>query len=223
MDYFNLFILIIVLLVLVYILYYFFLSTKTTVNSNLLNLNAAVQPYNKVASPAGVRYAYGVWVYVNNLNDVNNTIIGRAGNFRLWIDKTAPILNCDFAMSGNGGTQTTAITNNFPLQKWSFIVISVDNLFVDYYINGKLVKSEKKQLMMKTPPDANTPLYFGNNPFYPFDAYLGKVIRWTNPVDPQTAWSTYLNGNGMGSTMMPYHANLSIIKDNIQTATYNLW
>ena len=33
------------------------------------------------------------------------------------------------------------ITNNFPLQKWTCILVSVDNKIIDVYLDGKLVKS----------------------------------------------------------------------------------
>jgi len=35
------------------------------------------------------------------------------------------------------------ITNNYPIQKWCYIVISVDNNFIDCYLDGKLVLSQK--------------------------------------------------------------------------------
>ena len=224
MNYLNLFVSIIILIILIYILYYFFLSTQSTINKKILNTNIIIQGYDKIDAPQNVRYAYGVWIYVNNLNDINNTIISRDQNFRFYIEPKSPVLHCDLVMK-DGTTQTTAITNNFPIQKWCHIVVSVDNQFIDYYLNGKLIKSEKKQIMLKTPPAVNVPLYLGNSgytPFIPFDAYLGKVIRWTTPIDPQTAWNEYLKGNGV-SSMMPYHANISFLKDNVTTSTYSLW
>jgi hypothetical protein len=225
MNYLNLFVSIIVLIILIYILYYFFLTTQSTINSKMLNLNTIIQPISKIDAPTNVRYAYGAWIYVNNLNDINNTVFSRDQNIRLYIEPKSPILHCDLVMN-DGTTQTTAITNNLPIQKWCFIVVSVDNQFIDYYLNGKLIKSEKKQIMMKMPPNVDTPLYLGNSgytPFIPFDAYLGKVIRWTTPIDPQTAWNTYLSGNGVSTSMMPYHANISFVKDNVTTSTYSLW
>ena len=224
MNYLNLFVSIIILIILIYILYYFFLSTQSTINKKILNTNIIIQGYDKIDAPQNVRYAYGVWIYVNNLNDINNTVISRDQNFRIYIEPKSPILHCELVMK-DGTTQTTAITNNLPIQKWCHIVVSVDNQFIDYYLNGKLIKSEKKQTMLKTPPSVNVPLYLGNSgytPFIPFDAYLGKVIRWTTPVDPQTAWNEYLKGNGV-SSMMPYHANISFLKDNVTTSTYSLW
>ena len=230
MNFFNLLVLIIVLLLLVYILYYYFMGSMTHVSTVLVPLSSAITPYTPLKSATNTRYAYGAWVYVNNLNPNNNTVITRNHNFRLYVTPNAPQLQCDFIMK-NGTTQQTIITNNFPMQRWCFIIVSVDNQFVDYYLNGKLVKSEKKQMMMMMPPDAGTGLTLGNSPkdsfvnmpFVPFDAYLGKVIHWQTPVDPQTAWTTYLNGNGVSNKIFPYHANLSFIKDNVTTGTYSLF
>lgn len=229
MNALNLSVLIVVLLIFIYILYYYFFSTITYINSTIVNLNSAVAPYSKLDAPKNVRYAYGVWVYVNNLGP-SNTIICRptsnsatTKNFNLYLDTTTPTLYCYIQNTDATKTQATAITNNFPIQRWCFIIVSVDGQFIDYYINGKLVKSEKKSTILASPPDGNTPLYLGNSPFQPFDAYLGRVIRWSSAIDPQTAWDTYLSGNGTSNSISPYHANLSIVKDNVTTSTYKLW
>jgi hypothetical protein len=132
-------------------------------------------------------------------------------------------------MTTNGGTsQSTIITNNFPVQRWCFVLVSVDGQFIDYYINGKLVRSEKKQsntpLAIPSSDSSAYPVILGNpSGTPPFDAYLAKIIHWSAPVDPQTAWSTYLSGNGLVNTLMPYHANLAFIKNDVTTSTYQLW
>jgi len=207
------------------------MGSMTNISTVLVPLTGAINPYTPIKAPTNQRYAYGAWVYVNNLNPNNNTIISRNNNFSLYIQPDAPQLNCDFKMK-TGPIETTVITTNFPLQRWCFIVVSVDGQFVDYYLNGKLVKSEKKKGMLAPPPDVGTGLSLGNSvgdvfkrigTFVPFDAYLGKVIHWQSPVDPQTAWSTYLNGNGVSNRVFPYHANLTFSKDNAVTGSYNLF
>ena len=44
------------------------------------------------------------------------------------------------------------ITDNFPLQKWVCIGLSVDSQFVDGYIDGKLIRSQRFKTGTNTMP-----------------------------------------------------------------------
>jgi hypothetical protein len=48
-----------------------------------------------------------------------------------------------------------------------------------------------------------------------FDIYLSKFQRWTDAIDPQTAWNSYYAGNGQSGSMSSYGAKLSITNSNI--------
>jgi len=101
-------------------------------------------------------------------------------------------------------------------------------------LNGKLIKSEKKTEYLAQPtdvgiPTTNTALYLGNagTSSYnatPFDSYVANFQRWTSPIDPQTAWTTYLAGNGQSNQYLSsYNVNFQILKDNVQQATFSLY
>ena len=122
------------------------------------------------------------------------------------------------------------ITDNFPLQKWVCILLSVDNQFVDGYIDGKLVKSQRFYItegghMPKQPPSGDTPILLGNTRGG-FDAQIADFRRWTQPVDPASAWELYLNGNGQQSTMSKlstYGVDVSVLKNNEETTKFSLF
>ena len=135
-------------------------------------------------------------------------------------------LNCIMSPTGNNpdvitsnGSEQSAIiniTNNFPLQKWVYIVVNVDNTIVDIYLDGKMVKSLQ---IKQVTPDIASDLYIGNG----YDSVLTYLQRWSYALDPQTVWNSYMNGNGssMLSQMGAYHANVQISQNNVVQG--NMW
>jgi hypothetical protein len=217
-------ILAIVVVVLFYILYKYFLvkSTELSKTASLSATNPAIPITN---NPSSLRYAYGIWIYVNSWNTgVSKTIFSRTNNIKLYLDSTAPVLKCDIAMNG-GAKKTLEITDNFPLQKWAHVVVSVDNQYVDAYLDGKLIKSGRMgdgQNGPATPTGKDIIIGGGTT----FDAYISKFQHWAEPVDPQTVWSEYMFGNGQGGMknfISSYGIDLSIIKDNIEQSKYSIF
>jgi hypothetical protein len=98
------------------------------------------------------------------------------------------------------------ITNNFPIQKWVHVVISVDNTSIDWYIDGKLITSQQ------LPSVAYVTDSYGIG-FGVFDAYLTGFVRNDYPLDPQTVWNKYMAGNGIKTAMASYSLSATIKKD----------
>ena len=227
----------IILIILVYVLYKYFTVSSTTLVPSA-SLTAVIPAVTAINSPKNVNYAYGVWLYVNTWDKaVNKNIFTRNQNIKLSLDKTSPTLKCDIYMN-DSTWKTINITDNFPIQKWVYIIISVDNQFIDCYLDGKLVASN--QLTIKktdgtfaipaTPLDIkDNAVFLGNSDatygaFTSFDAYVTKFNRWTSAVDPQTAWNAYMEGNGKGSASVlgDYGINMTILQNNVQQGTYSL-
>ena len=152
-----------------------------------------------------------------------------------WTSTTA-------ASGDNSHWKSVTITDNFPLQKWTFILVSVDGQFVDCYLDGKLVVSNRLYLKIGStntfnypavPPDTTgstaqvgstgSAITLGNASGG-FDAYIAKFNRWTSALDPQSVWNAYMEGNGQTTSnpISGYGVNLSILKNNIQQSTYSL-
>jgi len=213
-------------IIIVFLVYYLYVNyigaVKTMAKSADLN---SVQPtITNIDKPANLNYSYGVWLYVNSWNNSSTkTIFGRTNNIRLYLEQNTPTLKCDITTTSNQN-ETIIITDNYPLQKWVYIIVSVDGRIVDCYINGKLVKSQKLSNDTAQPSDAvASPIVMGN-----FDATLANLTRTITPMDPQTAWNNYNNGNGMSGSgglfsMGSYGANLSLIKDSIQFSNIKLF
>jgi hypothetical protein len=144
----------------------------------------------------------------------------------LYLDSTAPVLKCDFGMNTNT-YNTVTITNNFPIQKWTYVTISVDNQFVDCYLDGKLIKSSIVADTNGNPPltgSLNTKLNIGNSNGTSFNALIAKFQFNSSPLDPQTVWTNYLSGNGMNSlTSSNYGLNVSVLRNNAIQNVYTLF
>lgn len=221
----------VVLVILVYVLYKYYMVGSTTLSTNA-SLKIANPPITSLTEPKSVRYAYGIWIYVNTWDStIQKVIFNRANNITLYLDKLTPSLKCDVAMNDNT-KKTILITDNFPLQKWVHIIVSFDNQFADAYLDGKLVKSQRvydkgsattSPSMPAIPPDSTSPVILGGNNF---DATVTKFNRWTKPMDPQTAWNEYMSGNGQGylsKSPSTLSAKLAFFKDNVEYSKYSVF
>lgn len=221
-------ILIVVILVLLYLLYAYFTDSSTELIQTA-SLLTTVPPSENISRPTNTRYGHSVWIYVNTWdNTANKTIISRENNFKLYLDQNSPILKLDVYMNDDT-YETMIITNNFPLQKWVNISISMDNQFADAYIDGKLVRSQRfykdSDVTPKMPPGKDVNLYLGNKDSGNFDAYATLLKRWTAPIDPETAWDNYMKGNGsskMASALNDIGIDLSILQNNTEIKKFSL-
>jgi len=207
----------IVVVLLLWYLYTYYLSATSLSNGqvNLNNGTVTVSAKN-LANPGSANFSYGVWVYVNSWNNqVTKTIISR-GDFNITLDASKPTLKFQLPTAGK---DTVTITNSFPIQKWVYIVVSVDGTTMDAYLDGKLVLS--KQLTGPIVSNTTTDLLLGdknNNP----DIYLTKVNWWPTAMNPQLAWNYYLQGNGLPSSSN-YNVKLEVLQDNVQQKQFTLF
>ena len=215
----------ILVIALLYVLlrYYGGNSSKLISITSLMTGNAAIPVSNMSSS---TRYALGIWVYVNSW-DTNKikTIYSLPGKVVLYLDSMRPAMNVDFYIKGNVNPSTICITENFPLQKWVYVTVSVDNSFADLYIDGKMIKSTKLEGIQSDATESN--LYLGGSPASLNDIVVARFVKWTNPLSLSEVWNEYLKGNGSSNAfykmMSSYGININILKDNVKTSTYKLF
>jgi len=104
--------------------------------------------------------------------------------------------------NGSYFIESIPITTNLPIQTWTYVLLSVSTNagnYADCYLNGKLVVSQKLQYVPANLGGV-TALNYKNNFGYStgpiYDIYLNKVFWLGSPIDPQTAWTYYNEGNG---------------------------
>ena len=217
---YTLIILGIVVAILIYVLYLYFSddSQQVTDYHNLTDSAMVIQEKD-LKQHSSTRYAYGIWVYVNSWSTSSEKIIFKRGSTETSTDSLKVSLgqqtpSLTVTLNTNTGDHNMLVTNNFPIQKWVYIVVSVDGNLVDTYLDGKLVKSQQFQGIPEVPS--------GNLESNKFNAYVARFKRWSHPINPQTVYDEYMKGNGQGSMIGAYGVDVSVLKDNIEQRKFSL-
>jgi len=90
------------------------------------------------------------------------------------------------------------------------LIVSVDDKYIDMYMNGKLIKSIQ-DTNIETPSSTSTIEYGVTN------CYLAKLSRTSMATDPQTAWDKYTAGNGenpMAKYLSSFGLSMTLQKNN---------
>jgi len=213
-------ILAIIVIILIYILYVYFVSKSNVLASTASLLNGNNQPMTTINSGQSTQYAYGIWVYVNTWNTTTQKIIyTRGNNIALYLAPDKPSLYCQISQVQVPQSGPILITDNFPIQKWTYVVVSSDTMIIDCYLDGKLVNSNK---LLSTPstPANGSPMILGSG----WDCYIAGFQNWAGPIGPQQVWDSYLSGNGNAVSRFfgQYSVNIAVNKDNVQQSSYTM-
>jgi hypothetical protein len=211
----------VILIVLLYILFIYF-SVDKALLQEYVHLDDTLDPITDLEKPESTRYAYGFWIYVNTWDSsMSKTVLEVDNNVKIYLDQQTASLSVEVTTGAQ--YQSTAdpirVSSNFPLQKWVHVIISIDNEFVDCYMDGKLVRSARiyedfgGTYLKPSIPPSNASIKLAP---VPFDAYLSKLKRWTYPINPQKAYDDYMEGNGQGgfAGIPVYGLDLKVLKDN---------
>lgn len=224
---------VIIVIIIFFIIRSYFFSTKTLATNINLKDNPVDISSGEITNPASVLYSFGTWIYVNSFQ--NNRIITyrdpttppsatNPSRFSLVLGGSEhnpdamnkPVLTA--ILNVNNKPEMIVITRNFPIQKWVYVVVSVDTVFCDCYLDGKLIVS--KQIPQILTGQSGS-IKFGKFSGVNGDIILTKVSRWDYPLDPQTVWNEYSTGNGLSQA-----ADLSIalnVKTDSSTKEYKIY
>jgi hypothetical protein len=209
--------LIIIIVIIVYYTYYYL--TNNSLTSGLQDLSKQiVVSYDKLINPNAMTYSYQCWLYISS-STVSSPIFYRKSSDgsthnEFEVDLSGQILELKAGTGSTAPIKIMTITNNFPIQKWTYLVVNVKNLKTfEAYINGKLAKTINiDSTSTITPTFKTSALHIGNNGI---TGYVTKFIRQDKILDAKTIWETYLSGNGLTSyfnSFIPYGLNMSISK-----------
>jgi hypothetical protein len=231
----------VLLIVVTYLVFFVFTGSQSLTAKVDLGSPQTAIPSGDISDPGSVRYSFETWVYVYQFDGTGGKHLFSRGstststsahskNIGLKFADTSPILNLEYTVFGTEGTgtgqistadkyKTLAISNNFPIQTWTQVIVSVDNNYIDVYMNGKLVKSINVTLEA---PSTSSSIEYGTP-----KAYLAKFVRNTYPIDPQTAWDHYSSGNGISSSVKSmignYGATITFNKDAAEYSKLQLF
>lgn len=187
----------IVLVVVLFILYKVFTEKKTKLETDR-KLSVKSHNYEDLKNPVSPNFYIAIWLYVHSLNstDGNNVIY--------LIKNDSDTIKFKLDITGNGTLRyyqhisdlsgNTAIMDNFPLQKWTHVIINfTSGNLIDSYVDGKLMKSQELNNTLTT--DYNYKLTEGTTN-KTADANVAGFERVPQAITPKEAWDKYLAGNG---------------------------
>jgi len=206
-------------------------STASKLTGELYLMTTPTEiPADKLSKPDSTRYSYGIWLFVNTWNPPTGTdvrtIFYREADVHLYLDASDSLkLILKPTSTRTGGTEIL-LTNNFPIQKWVYIVMSIDNTIIDVYLDGKLVKSVA---VSQVAPNPEKPVKFDSLPSNTpgWDAYISNFERITTPLDPRTVWDMYMKGSGSNMSVSKmvgnYNLNLMLLKNGERSQQLKLF
>lgn len=132
----------------------------------------------------GIEFSYSMWVYLDgyDLSSSSPKILFYKGSNIFEPNKQLPVIYCPLIFL-NGKTNVMHVEMNtysnpkqgvtipdIPINKWLNIVVAVNQINMDVYINGNLAKSLK---LDSIPRQNNGDVFI--NPGKGFDGYISKV------------------------------------------------
>jgi len=206
-----------------------------TFSSNINEFIAFCSSSSKVETSSTISSDFIGKTLPNNSSYNINVVSGNPKNVCTFsMDDNTPTLYANITTKDTVNNnqcyiESIPITTNMPIQTWTYVVVAVSSNagnYADCYINGKLLVSQQLKYVSYnygTTTTSDKPIV--NTFVFPkmstaatiIDVYLTKITWIGNPIDPQTAWYYYNQGNGNPSgpgTMSSYHLEVDFTKDS---------
>lgn len=221
----------VILCVIIYMMFRFISEQGKTVTS-IVTLDGSTAnpdvPFSSLSSPTSSRYYLSFWINVVNAPSNETTlfkIVNASGTDIVKVNLTSTSeLKYSMTEQSPGTTNSHTIMTNFPLQKWVYVILSVDGKTIDLYIDGKMIRSENLvNLPEATKIDSK---FVFTNTFSTAVVHMAKFERIPTAVDPSTAWSNYIAGNGgnyFSNLLSSYGATFTLTKDNLDVNKFSLF
>ena len=218
----------IIIVILIFLIYLYYYSSVSPL-IEYIDLNKPGETTISIMNnnPKSTRFAYSIWIYVNTWKKMSPPNTGTKAFFYrdkevgFAFDSEKPILYCYFKNNAgfrdSDNTNTITITNNFPIQTWTNVILNVDGYYLDIYINGQLTNSVVLVSQYTTQTESITINGDGDGDKKGnlYDIYLANIKRWGVPINPQTAYYEYLYGlQQLPKDSSSYNFKLSLLKDN---------
>jgi len=219
------------IIVLIYILMHVLYAKNALVKQQYLGTGLIPIPMTTLKDYQTTSYFYEIWIYANSVNkaelfsSLNKAGASNpAGNIFYVTNSISLDLyqNTELYVNVHNTNSVNSydpyiVTKSFPIQKWQQVIIHVQNYLMDFYLNGKLVKStELTSTNGIKIPQPSSSVKFGKT-----DAYIAKFNRLSSILNTKIAWERYLEGN---ANLVPMHAKLTLTSEPGKTVSnYNLF
>lgn len=209
----------IILLIVLYVLYMVFTEKKTELSS-YKKLSGQSVSYSDLQNPSSTKYYISMWVYVvkSSGTQILYTVNKSSGTASFKVQ----LIDSKLEVTLDDGSSTVddkiTLTENFPLQRWTCVVVSVNADILDAYLDGKLVKSIKPNSWTNSTLDVNSDVTEGS-PGSTNEIYIAKFERIPQAIDASAAWDKYMagnGGNGLVQFLKRYGISLVLTKDSTE-------
>jgi hypothetical protein len=228
-----------VLAVVVYVIYTFFLAKFKALSSCRSGTKKLEIPAHKLHGNKDTNnYAYSIWFYVSDWshrlsepkdllvrkgpsNTVNPriTLAPYENNLQISVN-TYPTGGSGHHLAPAPAQSQTCTINNFPLQRWVNLIVSLNNRTMDTYLDGKLVRTCILPAPAKIDPDAAVIL----TPDGGFKGWTSNTQYFSAPLNPQEAYNIYVKGPNCGGSGFfdKYKLKLSYLVNNQEEASLEI-
>jgi hypothetical protein len=127
----------------------------------------------------------------------------------------------DAARRAANSNVNTCLIENIPIQKWVNIIISLFGLTLDVYLDGKLVRT----CVMPGVPQIDNAADINVTNNGGFSGWTTNFKYWSDASNPQEAYNIYKAGFGgsiLGNALSKYRVQVSMLKDNVQKASFQI-
>jgi hypothetical protein len=176
-----------------------------------------------------VDYTYSIWFYVNDWNyryGEQKVLYGRVNSDNnpgpsVIFSPSVNNINVSLASYSKDGKSEVShcVVENVPLQRWTHLLISLNNRALDVYIDGKLVKTCMLPGVPKV--DIKNPLMI--TPDGGFAGYVSSLRVIGGSINPTEAYNIYKEGYGGSSGLLnQYKVKMSLLKDDTEYKSLEL-
>ena len=151
--------------------------------------------------------------------NVNDIIIKLAGS-------GDELNHCDDAHATTAQDAFCCKIVNVPLQKWTNLIISINDRVLDVYLDGKLVKT----CIMQAPPlklgrSSSKDAYVGGyDNEKSFGGFISGLRHFGTSINPRKAWDIYKQGHeGEGYNLFSsFNVKFSLLKNDVEIESATL-
>ena len=203
-----------VLLIIIILYSFFTYMTNNALVSGLQPLSTPMKwTFNQLRNPTALSYSYQCWLFMTNLPGASTPIFFRGKSdtdkeFQVSLDQSSNLtIEAKFGSAASASKIMTVMTG-FPLQKWVYLAVNVNQRNVEAYINGRLVKTVNVSDLSNPSMTAGLTVGHAN-----LRGHLSKLYRLPETLDAQKVQNNYLKGNGLNnwvSSVFPYGMSFTI-------------
>jgi hypothetical protein len=137
------------------------------------------------------------------------------------LQDTGSTISTDISGNQSKTAIHTCMIGNVPLQSWVHLAIVVNNLTMDFYMNGKIVRT----CLLPGPAaiDSSADLYI--TPNGGFEGYTANIQYWAAPKNPQEIWNIYQKGYSsslFGSMFNTYSLQVSVTENGVTQGSVSI-